>query len=79
MQVKAGVFFKPLLDLGMLVGLVVVQDQMQIEFWRCLLVNLTQEGQPFLVTVTVPVHAGSNDSSVSHVQGGKRVVIPLRL
>ena len=43
MHMEAGMFFQPEFNFGMLVGLVVVQNQMQIQALRSLPVYLPQE------------------------------------
>jgi len=74
-QVKARMATEPTLDTGMLVGGVVVHDQVQVEFARCLLVEALQEADKFLMPVLR--HAVPDDGAVERTQSreqGRRAV-----
>ena len=49
MHVEAGMLGQPSLDLRMLVGGIVVGDQMDRQVLRCFPVDFLEEGQPFLM------------------------------
>ena len=51
MHVEAGLLRQPGLDLGVLVGAVVIDDQVQLQILGHLLVDLPQEAQELLVPV----------------------------
>ena len=65
---------QPCLDLGMLVGNVVVDDAVHDETFGHRLVNLAQERQKLLVPVTRL--AGGQYRSGEHIQGRNSVVVP---
>ena len=65
-EMEARVLFQPLLDLSVLVGGVVVDDQMDVELFRRLAVELAQETEEFLMPVAL--HALTDDRAVEHVQ-----------
>ena len=65
-EMEAGVLFQPRLDLGMLVGGVVVDDQVDVEPLRRLAVEPAQETEELLVPV--PLHALADDRAVEHVE-----------
>ena len=68
-HVEAGMPFEPALHCRMFVGGIVVDDQMQIEVgWR-FDVNLLEELQPFLMTMTW--HALGNQFALGHLQCGE--------
>ncbi len=69
-HVKARLFGKPGLHLGMLMGGIVVTDEMQLFVFGCFAVGLTQEGQP--LGVAVALLALADDLTVQHAQGGKQ-------
>ena len=46
---KAWVFFQPLMDILMVVGSIIVQNQMQVQSRRGFAVNLSQESQELLI------------------------------
>ena len=50
MHMEARMFLEPLPDLGMLMGGVVVANQMQCFALRGFPINLAQEGEPFQVS-----------------------------
>jgi len=54
----------------MFVRAVIVCDQVQVQFRRCLFVNLFEELGPFLMPV--PLHARADQFSLRHVQGRKQ-------
>ena len=62
MHLEAGMFLQPLFDLGVFVGLVVVQDQIQIQTFWSLSVCLPQEGEPLLMAVAR--HARANHLAI---------------
>ena len=67
---EARMFCQPRLDLGMLVGGVVVGDQMQVELLGRLGVDTAQEFQPFLMAV--PLHAVADDLAGGDVERGEQ-------
>src|SRR5215510_4610634 len=70
MEMKAGMTLKPGGNLGVLVGRVVVADNVKLEFGSDRLIDLAQEGQPFLVAMT---RGGvSKHLAGKVVQGGKK-------
>ena len=77
MQTEARVLCQPGLDVGVLVGLVVVYDQMQVELRRELAVQRAQELEELLVAVTG--QALADDAAVERLRAANRVVVPLRL
>ena len=70
MQMESGMAFKPRFDLGMLVGRVIVHDQMQVQLWRGLVINQFQKLDPLLMAVTI--HAGPNDAPFGHLQSSEQ-------
>lgn len=70
MDMKARMAFEPLFYARMFMGRVVVNNQMQIQVGRYLLVNHVQEFDPLLVTMSR--HARSNQSPLDHFNGGKK-------
>src|SRR5215204_1535247 len=76
-QLKAQVLFQPGFHLGVIVGHVVVNDQMQIQALRCLSINDAQEAQKLLVTVALE-HCPMT-APVATLSAAKRVVVPWRL
>ena len=70
MQVKARVLVEPKLDLVMLVGGVVVEDQVEIEGFGRLLIDGAQEAQKLLMAVTP--HALSDDRTGGDIKGGEQ-------
>jgi hypothetical protein len=67
---------EPRSDLGMLVGGVVVDDEMDIQLGRHIGFDVTQEGEEFLMTMAG--FALSDDRAVEHVRAANRVVVPWR-
>ena len=61
---------KPGPHLGMLVGGIVVDDEMDVEPGRHIGFNVTQEGEELLVTMAGS--ALSDDRTVEHVEGGEQ-------
>ena len=51
MDVKTGMTLEPSADFGVLVGRVVVADDVKLEFGSDLLLDLAQEGQPLLMAM----------------------------
>ena len=70
MPVEPGMPGKPLLNLCRLVRLVVVQDQMDVQFPGCLPVDLTEEAQELVLPV--PGQALTNNTPVQYIQSGKQ-------
>ena len=70
MQVVAWPLRDPGLDLGMLVGGIVVKDEMDVEIRGGFLVDQVQEGKPVLMAMPLP--AFGNHPPRGHVQGGKQ-------
>src|SRR6516165_6885020 len=56
-EVEAGVALEPSLDLGVLVGRVVVDDEMQIEAFRRIAVDGAQEAQELLMAMAAHAFA----------------------
>src|SRR5215208_4559467 len=52
MQIEAWMLGQPCFDLGVLMGRVVIQDQMQLSIWLRLPVDKLEKLQPFLVPVS---------------------------
>ena len=69
-QVKAGVLGQPCLDVGMLVGGVVVEDEVEIEFLRRLPIDRPQEAQELVVAVAL--HALSDHRAGGDIERGKQ-------
>ena len=51
-QMKTKMFLQPLADAGVLVSRIIVEDQMQVQVRRRFGIDLLQELQPFLMTMT---------------------------
>ena len=69
MQVKAGIAAQPTFHAWVLVGGIVVHDQVQLEFSRGLVVDALQETDEFLMSVLR--HAVANDLAIESVQSGE--------
>src|SRR5262249_40163620 len=69
-KMEAPVALEPCLDLGMLVGCVVVDDDMQIKGFRGLGVNGAQKAQKLLVPV--PMHALADNPAGGDVECGEQ-------
>jgi len=50
-RVKARIAARPAFDAGVLVGGIMVHDQVQLEFFGCLLIDAFQEVDEFLMSV----------------------------
>ena len=61
--------FEPGLYAGMLVGAVIVHDQMQLQLWRGLSIDFLKETDKLLMPM--PCHAIPNDLAIEHAQSGK--------
>src|ERR1700730_4881457 len=70
MHVKSRVLGKPRLYLGMLMGGIVVSDQMQLLVLGRVAIDLAQEAQPLLVTMFCLALA--NDTAIERVHRGKQ-------
>ena len=66
----SGSFGQPGAHFGVLVGRVIVQDQMDVQIGGCFPINQAQKGQEFIVAMTLT--AFSDDTSGGQVQGGKQ-------
>ena len=77
MHVEAGMLGQPSFDCGMLVGGVVVSDQVQVEAVGRAAVDEPQEFEPFLVTMAL--HAFADHFAGGDIEGGERVVVPCLL
>ena len=77
MQIKARVLGQPRVHTGVLVGGVVVHDEVDVEVLGDLVVERTQEPQELLVTVT----GGPSPitTPVSTLSAADNVVVPFRL
>jgi hypothetical protein len=69
-KVKTGVFVQPRADVVVLVGGVIVQDQVDLQILGHLPVDGLEELQPFLMPV--PRHALADDHAGQHVQRGEQ-------
>ncbi len=77
-NVDSLVTLEPAFHSRMLVGGIVVDDQMELFVLGGLAFDQTQESQPLFVGMSG--HASAHDAAVERVQGRKhRVVVPLRL
>src|ERR1700739_5059926 len=70
MHVKSRVPGQPCFHLGVLVGCIVVSDQMQLLVLKRVAIDLAQEAQPLLVTMFRLALA--NDSPIERVHRGKQ-------
>ena len=61
--------FDPLLNSGMLVRAVIVDDQMEVQALRNISVDLSEEFEKLLVSV--PVKTRADDPPVQHIERGK--------
>ena len=66
---EARIAFLPCFDLRMLVGGVVVADDVNLLVRRDVIGNMLQESEPLLMPVAV--HALADDSTVGNIHGGK--------
>ena len=66
-DVEAGVAAQPLLDGGMLMGGIVVDDEVQVQVWGGLPIHLSEELEPLLVAVSR--RAGGDEPAVGQVEG----------
>ena len=78
MQMEAWVLGEPGVDVGVLVGLVVVDDQVQLELARELAVESAQELQELLVAVAGQALRRS-PTRRNVLSAANRVVVPCRL
>ena len=76
MKVEAWVSSQPGFYSRMLVGSIVVDDQMQIEPVGCLRVDLVEETDELLMPMTR--HTITDDFAIEHTQAANKVVVPLR-
>jgi len=70
MHDEAGMLGQPLLNVGMLMGGVVVHDQVQLQVFARAAVDQTQELEPLLMPM--PLLAHRNDRAVQRVERGKQ-------
>src|SRR5215203_1703897 len=70
MKVEARVPREPSADLGMLVGGVVIDNQVQVQIRRGLAVDLIEEADELLVPVSA--HALADHPPIQHVEGGEQ-------
>ena len=77
MAMKPPMAFEPHFDLGMFMGGVIVNDQMQVQVLWGLLINQIEKPDPLLMAVAV--HAGSNNAPLGYLQsseqGGRSVAL----
>ena len=66
---------QPVLNFGVRVRGIVVDDQMQIEFWRRFRIDLLQELNPFLMPM--PRHAFGNNFPFAQFNGSKQCCGPI--
>ena len=69
MKVEARVPREPSTNLGMLVGGVVIYDQVQVQSRWCLAVDLVEQADELLVPVAA--HALADHRPIQHVEGGE--------
>jgi len=77
MLMESGMAFEPRFDLRMLMGRVIVHDQMQVQVRWGFLINQFQKLDPLLMPMAV--HARCNDAPLGHLQCSKKGGVPLRL
>ena len=77
MDVESGMSSRPGLDPRVFVGCVIVHDQMQIEMGRRLGVDLVEETNKFLVSMSAMQSPITLPSSM--LRAANSVVVPLRL
>ena len=70
MKMIARSFGQPSLDLGMLVGRIVVQDEMEVEFGRRLAVDEPQKGEKLLMAMTLGAFA--EHFAGGHIESGEQ-------
>lgn len=68
-EMKAWMPTKPGLDARMLVGTVIVYDEVELQVGRCLAIDLLEESNELLVSMTR--HAAPYDFSIEHTERGK--------
>ena len=68
---------KPFDDLGVLVGGIGVEHDVNLLVGRNLVLDGVQEADELLMGV--PLHAAANDAAFEYVEGGNRVVVPFLL
>ena len=76
-HVKATMPLEPRLDLRVLVGRVVVNDEVKVKTLRCLPINLSQKFDPFLMTMTR--HAAGDHAPFGHLDGREQCRRPIAL
>ena len=69
MEVESLMTLDPLLNLGMLVRAIVVDNQVQVQAFRNVSVDLSEELEKLLMPVTVKARA--DDPAVEHIERGK--------
>ena len=69
MNMEPGVFFEPCRHDGVLMGRIVIDDQMQIERLGRSAVDGAQEVQPFLMAMAL--HAASDHRAGRDIEGGE--------
>src|SRR6266550_7372428 len=69
-QMEPRMAFQPRFDLRVLMGSIIVYDQMQVQLSWGLLINQCEKLYPLLMAVAV--HAGSNDVPLGHLQGSEQ-------
>ena len=77
MQMESGMTRDPGFDLRMLVGPVVVNDQVHIQPGRCLAVDLFEEADKLLMRMTR--HAVADHFAIEHAQSGEQCCRPVAL
>src|SRR5207244_9478360 len=70
MEMKSPMAFEPGFDRRMLMGGVIVYDQMQVQLSRGLLINQIEKLDPLLMAVAI--HTGCNDAALDHLQSSKQ-------
>ena len=69
MKVEARVPREPSADLGMLVGGVVIDNQVQVQIRRGPAIDLVEEADELLVPM--PAHALADHPSIQHIERGE--------
>jgi len=72
MQVEPGPLLQPLLHLAMIMGVVVINNAMNIQIVEYILVNMLEKGEKFLVAMAIAALALRQYFPRVYIQGGKQ-------